>query len=147
MFSDTALEHEVRNALEHDTRISHVEQIAVYADKLGSVTLRGAVGSLGQRLAAVHDARQIDGVANVIDELKIHPRVGDRSRDDEIRALALQRLIDDPRTPANHIDVKVSQGRATLKGYVWHESQRAAAVEDVASLEGIVDVTDEIVVE
>src|SRR5579862_9838065 len=124
MYGNTALEREVRNALADDPRIGHSEQIAVYADELGSVTLRGAVGSLGQRLAALHDVRRIDGVLNVIDELKIHPGFGDRG-DDEIRALAMQRLIDDPRTPANHIDVKVSHGRVTLKAYVWHSSQRA----------------------
>lgn len=146
MFTNSELQSEVQAALQRDSRMTHPERIAVYADKIGSVTLRGSVGSVAQRAAAVQTARKVSGVLNVVDQLKVHPRVPDRRADDELRAAALQRLIDDTRIPANHVDVEVSGGRVTLKGYVWRDSERAAAAEQIATLDGVVEVSDQIVV-
>lgn len=146
MFTNSELQSEVQAALQRDARMTHPERIAVYADKIGSVTLRGSVGSLAQRAVAVQTARKVSGVINVVDQLKVHPRVPDRRADDELRAAALQRLIDDTRIPANHIDVHVSGGRVTLKGYVWRDSERAAVAEQIATLDGVLEVSDQIVV-
>ena len=142
MFTDTRIENDVRAALERDPRIPGPAAIAVYADEIGSVTLRGTVGSIARRRAAVHDAREVGGVYNVIDDLKVH--LPDRRADDEIRGAALQRLIADQRIPSNHIDVEVSAGWVTLTGRVREESQSAEAMEDIASLSGVVGITNRI---
>jgi Lysylphosphatidylglycerol synthase TM region/BON domain len=119
----------VRAALERDPRIRHTERIAMSADEIGTVVLHGAVESLPQRLAAKQDARQVEGVFNVvIDDLKVHPPVGARPGEDAIRAAAQQRVILDSRIRSNHIHVKVSHGWVTLTGYVRDESERAAAM-------------------
>ena len=145
MFTDTRIENAVRAALEGDTRIKHREWIAISADEIGTVVLHGAIESLPQRLAARQDARQVEGVFNVvIDDLKVHPPVGARRADDEIRATAQQRVISDSRIRSNHIHVKVSHGWVTLMGYVRNESERAAAVEDVTTLTGVLGVFDRI---
>jgi osmotically-inducible protein OsmY len=144
MFTDARIENDVRAALERDPRINDPGAIAVYADEIGSVTLRGTVGSLVQRLAAVHDAREADGVFDVIDHLKVHLPVPDRRMDDDIRGAALQRLIGDTTIPSNHIDVEVSDGWVTLTGRVREESDRAQAVQDIAGLGGVVGVTNRI---
>jgi osmotically-inducible protein OsmY len=105
--------------------------------------LHGTVESLPQRTTAARAAQQVDGVFEVIvDDLKVHPPIVNRRADDEIRAAAQQRVICDSRIRSNHIHVKVSHGWVTLTGYVRHESESAAAVEDVASLTGVVGVTD-----
>ena len=49
MFSDTELQNDVRAALRRDPRIERPAAIAVYADEIGSLTLRGAVGAPGTR--------------------------------------------------------------------------------------------------
>jgi osmotically-inducible protein OsmY len=144
VFTDTEIENRVRAALENDDRIKHPGAIAVYADEIGSVTLRGTVESVLQRMAAVHDARQVDGVYNVIDDLKVHLPVPDRRADDEIRGAALQRLISDLRIPSNHIDVEVAAGWVTLTGRVGEASQRADAEEDIAGLSGVVGISNRI---
>ena len=145
MFTDTRIETDVRTALERDPRIRHPELIAVSADEIGTVVLHGAVESLPQRLAAAHDARQVEGVFEVvIDDLKVHPPVGARRGDDEIRAAAQQQIIRDSRIRSNHIHVKVSHGWVTLTGYVRHESEAAAAADDVLTLTGVRGVTDQI---
>ena len=145
MSANTRIENEVRTALQADPRIKHPELIAVSADEIGAVVLRGAVESLPQRTAAVHDARKVDGVFEVIaDHLRVHPPVGELRADDELCAAAMQRLTDDAAVRSTHIHVKVMHGWVTLSGYVRQESERAAAVEAVASLTGVLGVTDQI---
>ena len=145
MFTNDRLEDAVRAALQRDSRIKHPELIAVSVDEIGTVGLRGAVASFPERLAAAHDARHVDGVFDVIiDDLKVHPPIGPRRDDDEIRVAALERLTSDQRIRSTHIHVKVSHGHLTLTGYVRKDSERAAAREDVAGLHGVTEVSDRI---
>lgn len=136
------IENDVRAALDRDPRITHPELIAISVDDIGTVDLRGAVDSPPQRRAAARDARQIGGVFEaVVDALEVHPPGTHDSADDQIRALALQRLSRDARIRAEHIHVSVSRGRVTLSGYVSRQSQGAAAAEDVAGLAGVMGVS------
>jgi osmotically-inducible protein OsmY len=106
------------------------------------VTLRGSVTSFRERRAAVDVARRVRGVRHVADELAIDLR--DHWEDDEIRGLALQRLIDDADVPAERIEVRVSNGWLTLKGEVKHQYQNNAAFEAVTDVPGIGGITNEI---
>jgi osmotically-inducible protein OsmY len=145
MFRNSRIEEEVRAALRRDPRIKHPELIAVSVDEIGTVVLRGAVGTLPERLAAVHDARHAEGVFNVIvDDLRVHPPVGPRRSDDEIRAAALDTLTADPRIRSTHIHVKVSHGHLTLTGYAREQAESAAAAEDGARLDGVIELTNRI---
>jgi osmotically-inducible protein OsmY len=118
-------------------------EIAVSADG-GAVTLRGTVERFNQRRAAVQDAKKIDGVYEVDDQLKVNLAGPDRREDDEIRGVALQALIWDTEVPSDTVDVKVQDGWITLKGDVSFQFQSDAAYDDVASLYGIYGVTNEI---
>ena len=80
----------------------------------------------------------------VVGDLKLHLPVGRRRTDDEVRGAALQRLIWDPRIRSTHIHVKVSGGQVVLTGYVRSEAESDAAVEDVATLTGVLGVTNRI---
>ena len=145
MFTNSRIEEGVRSALRHDPRVKHPELIAISVDEIGTVVLRGAVDTLPERLAAAHVARGVEGVFEVIvDDLEVHPPVGRRRADDEIRAAGLQRLIWDQRIRSTHIHVAVSHGHVTLTGYVRDQSESAAAAEDVASLAGVGEVTNRI---
>ena len=145
LLRDTQIEKDVQAALRRDPRIKHPELIAVSADGIGTVVLRGAVESIHQRLAAVHDATHTDRVFEVIaDDLRIHPPLGARRADDEIRAAVMQRLNEDSWARFDHVDVKVAHGRVKLTGYVRNESQSAAAAQSVESVAGVVEVTNQI---
>ena len=147
LFTDDRIEAAVRAALQRDSRIRHPELIAVSVDEIGTVVLRGAVGTLPERHAAGHDARHVEGVFEVIvDDLRVHPPIGARRGDDEIRVAALQRLTSDARIRSTHIHVKVSHGHLTLTGYVRGQSESVAAGEDVADLPGVTEVTNRIVI-
>lgn len=145
MFTNTPMEDDVRSSLEYDPRIPDAQKIAVAAVD-GVVTLRGTVERFTQRRAAVADARQIGGVSDVIDELKVHPLLGSEltSADDAIRGQALQMLIWDIEVPSDRIDVQVFDGWVTLKGEVDYQFQSDDAFEDVARLSGVIGVTNKI---
>jgi osmotically-inducible protein OsmY len=143
VLTNTHLQDEVIAGLELDPRIPDSTEIAVSADG-GIVTLRGSVESLRQRRAAAEDARNIEGVYEVDDQLKVSLRGSDRREDDEIRGAALQILIWDAEVPSDLVDVKVQDGWVTLKGDVSYQFESDAAYDDVASLYGVYGITNEI---
>jgi osmotically-inducible protein OsmY len=80
----------------------------------------------------------------VLDDLRVRLEIGERRHDDEIRGAALRTLIWDVDVPSDAFDVKVSDGWATLEGDVDYQYQSGAAYYDVASLYGVVGITNEI---
>ena len=140
---NASTEDAVREVLSLDRRILDPEQVAVSAEA-GLVTLRGTVGSFGQRRAAVHDAANVVGVEDVIDELKVRLLDESRREDADIRGMALQILMWDADVPAELIDVKVDEGWVTLTGDVSYQFESDAAFEDVADMLGVVGVTNSI---
>jgi osmotically-inducible protein OsmY len=143
MKTDHQLEDDVRAELEWDPRIPAPLEIAVAARR-GHVTLRGMVGSLHQRRAAVAAAKRVDGTFDVDDQLKA--RIMDEpARDDaELRGVALQALQWNAQVPADAIDLAVDAGHVTLTGHVDWPYQKDAAEETVAGMAGVVDVRNEI---
>jgi len=137
------IEKDVRAELAGDTRIPFPDEIAVEA-LLGTVTLRGTVGSFSQRRAAVDDARHAKGVVDVYDDLQVRLLDDDRRADAEIRGEALQKLVSDPVLPGDYLDVHVSDGWVTLEGGVDHQYQSDGAYDHVAGLDGITGITNAI---
>jgi osmotically-inducible protein OsmY len=146
MLTNTSIEDDIHSAFVLDARIADPSDIAVSVEN-GLATLRGTVGSFAQRRAAAHDARNVDGVYDVDDELKVRLLDEARREDADIRGAALQALMWDVEVPAESIDVKVENGWITLKGYVGHQYESDAAYADVASLYGLYGITNEIKVE
>jgi osmotically-inducible protein OsmY len=141
---DAVLEDQARSHLAADPRIPDPTTIAVSADG-DSVTLRGTVATFGQRQAAVHDVRKVDGVKRVyFDELKVRPFEEHHREDAAVRGIALQTLIWDSELDAGSLDVRVKDGRVTLTGCATYQFQSDAAYADVARLRGVVGVTNEI---
>jgi osmotically-inducible protein OsmY len=145
MLTDTSLSDAVLANLGQDPRIPESLEIAVVADD-GLVTLRGTVESFSQRRASAQDAKKVDGVDDVDNQLKVSLTGANRRDDDEIRGAALQGLIWDVDVPSDFVDVKVDDGWVTLKGNVSYQFESDAAYDDVASLYGVLGVTNEIIV-
>jgi osmotically-inducible protein OsmY len=145
MFTDTPLADAVIANLDLDPRIPDSLEIAVAEDD-GIVTLRGTVESFSQRRAVAQDAKNVDGVYDLDNQLKVSLTGSDRREDDEIRGAALQNLIWDVDVPSDFVDIKVNDGWVTLKGDVSYQFQSDAAYDDVASLYGVLGITNEITV-
>jgi osmotically-inducible protein OsmY len=136
------LEGAVLSSLAADPRIPDSAEIAISADD-GEVILRGTVESFRQRRAAAKDAAAVDGVEHIHDELKINLLGSEVREDDQIRGAALQTLIWDGEVPSS-VDAKVSEGWVTLKGTVSYQFESDAAFDDVATLYGVLGVTNDI---
>ena len=145
MLTDTSLADAVNQELDLDPRIPDSLEIAVDAVD-GIVTLRGTVESFSQHRAAGQDANKVAGAYEVDNQLKVSLSGANRRGDDEIRGVALQRLIWDTEVPSDLVDVKVNDGWVTLKGSVSFQFESDAAYDDVAGMYGVVGVTNEIVV-
>jgi osmotically-inducible protein OsmY len=143
MFKNTPLEKDVIARLENDPRIADSAEIAVAGDG-GIVMLRGTVERFSQRRAAEADARDAEGVYEVINRLKVNLLGANRREDDEIRGAAVQNLIWDAEVPSDSIDVKVHDGWVTLNGDVSFQFESDAAYDDVSRLHGVGGVTNEI---
>lgn len=143
MSTQVSIETAVIEALRSDPRVPHPEEIAVTVEQ-DAVTLRGTVGSFNQRRAAVRDARKIDGVHYVYDDLFVRLLDAAGRSDAELRGMALQAIAWDTEAPAELIDVKVQDGWVTLRGTVSWQFQSDAAYEDVANLFGVIGITNDI---
>lgn len=141
MTNDTTIISAIRARYTRDDRIPHPAEIALSAHR-GRVTLRGTVGSLHQRRAAVHIAGSTRGVRTVDNQLTLDLR--DRWMDGEIRGAALQALMSTDGVPADRINVRVTDGWLTLKGEVRHQAHSNAAFDVVSRLVGIGGITNEI---
>jgi osmotically-inducible protein OsmY len=141
MANDKAIIEGVRAALARDQRLPHPAEVAV-SEQEGTVTLRGSVRSLHQRLAAVEVAKSVPGVREVSDELSID--LLDRWEDDELHGAALQALTASDGVPDGRIQVSAAEGWVTLKGTVKQQSESDAAFEAVRRLPGVGGITNEI---
>jgi osmotically-inducible protein OsmY len=139
--TNTEIIEAIRVKLERDRLIPHPKEIAV-AEREGDVTLRGTVGSIRQRQAAVRVAKSVRGVRVVEDQLMVDLR--DHVDDEEIRGLALQALLSTDNLPADRVDVRVSSGWLTLKGEVKHQYESDLAFAAVSDVPGVGGITNEI---
>jgi osmotically-inducible protein OsmY len=143
MSTDSRLEDAIRDSLINDPRIPEPSEIAVTAVD-GTAILRGTVGSFSQRRAADNDARSVNGIEDVDNQLKVRLLDGSRRTDADIRGMALQFLMWDSNVPADLVDVDVRDGWVTLTGEVSHQFESDAAYNDIASLHGVLGITNEI---
>jgi BON domain len=100
MLTNNALETQVLAGIALDPRIPEPIEIAVSADG-DTTTLRGTVESFRQRRAAVEDARDVDGVFAVDDQLKVSLLGSDRREDDEIRGARASHSAQEARSKAS----------------------------------------------
>lgn len=137
--TNTELEQSVRDELAWDPRIDAAE-VAVSADN-GTVTLRGTVHTLQEKMAARRAAERVIGVIKVDDQLE--PKILERREDNELRGAVLQALMLDSRVPST-IDVVATDGVITLKGTAARRFQRDAAFDAASRVLGVFAVEDEI---
>ncbi len=112
-----------------------------------TVTLRGTVPSVLSLEAALWDARNVAGVSEVVDDIRIYPgEVVTMPADLEIANNAQSVLEWSPHLDSTDIEVSVEAGRLTLRGSVdafWKKMRAENLVNDLA---GVVEVVNELTV-
>ncbi len=111
----------------------------------GAVTLTGTVPSYWQKIEAEKDAKRVNGVRAVANELKVEIRALHKRDDVDIAEAASRALkwhSDLPET----IKVTVEHGWVTLAGTVEWQFQRDEAERVVKGLTGVIGVTNTITI-
>ena len=135
--ADDDLKRLVSDALFIDPKVTIGSEIVVLVED-GEVTLRGSVGTFGDKREANKAASQVDGVQSVKDELNVFGLTDSDLGRDVLEALEL-----DTRIPAT-IDVTVTEGFVTLLGVVESQRQRDAAGFIARNVLGVVEVENQI---
>ncbi|OON69951.1 BON domain-containing protein [Hymenobacter sp. CRA2] len=134
--ADADIARALRDALRYDPRVVLSEpEVAVHN---GLVTLRGAVSSLGARLAAEQDARGIVGVLGVRNLLTVCPP--ELPADPLIRRRVQAALRRDPYLHDVALAVQVRNGWVSLSGTVGTRFETARAERVASQINGVVHV-------
>lgn len=112
----------------------------------GVVTLTGHIDTHAEKVAARKAALRVAGVKAVAVELDVRLSPEHRRSDTDLAIAAEQALKWDTRVP-DRVRVTVEKGWVTLQGAVESEFQRRSAEKAVASLLGVVGVSNDIVIE
>jgi len=141
--TDSQIRQAIQDAAAYDPRLAGFD---LQAQVVGSwVTLRGEVGNLEAKRAAVRLARNTTGVRGVNNRLKV--RSSEKLSDEAVAAEIERRLVVNPITTGRDIAVEVAQGRAVLSGSVDSYLERGEAERLASKAAGVTDVSNRLVVE
>ena len=141
---DKDIKQAVENALDWDAAVDS-KDIGVSVGE-GVVTLRGFVGSYGDKVAAERVALHVYGVKAVANDLAVRLGPGLERTDTDIAQAAVVALNWNTRVPYGAVTLSVSHGWVTLKGTVPWQYQKDAAARCVRDLAGVKALSNEIVV-
>lgn len=140
--SDSQIQQEVLREMKWDTRVEENE-IGVAVEH-GVVTLTGAVGSYGKKIAAQEAAHRVFGVLDVANDIQVR-LPGTLARSDTEIAQAVRRALEwDVWVPEERIKSTVSNGCVTLEGNVDLLREREDAERAIRRLAGVRAVTNRI---
>jgi osmotically-inducible protein OsmY len=140
--TDRALRAEVLRELERDPEVDET-RIAVSVEN-AAVTLAGHVSSYPQKLAAVRAVERVLGVRAVADELVVEPPDESLRDDIEIAEAIAKELRWNALVPET-VKAEVRRGVVALRGEVEWFFQREEAERTVRLVQGIVGVSNMIV--
>ncbi len=111
----------------------------------GVVILSGFVDSADEKSHAAVIARAVEGVSDVLNDLRVGSRSTGEVLDDKIIGSKVKaRLLGEPYTRSFNIDVDVYLGVASLSGIVHGSEQKKTILEIVRSTEGVEDIVDHV---
>ncbi len=160
--SDLGITTKVKSRLETDRNINAAQIQVATQNKV--VTLSGAVDSPATKERAVTVARGVEGVVDVVDNLSVSTAVaampapgseasagapdtpGGAPNDTAITQAVKEKLLKQPETSAEKIDVDTHQGVVTLSGKVKTPEEKDQVIQIARSTEGVQRVEDRLTV-
>ena len=144
MREDRDIKADVEKELQWDPEIESPD-IAI-AVLNGVVTLAGFVHGVREKVQAEVDAKRVNGVAGVANDIDVRLPLIKRRPDPEIARDAVTRIQDQLPAAFEKIQVLVQNGRLALEGDVEWNYQKERAEEAVRDVKGVRSVTNAIVV-
>lgn len=142
MRTDSDIKKDVEDELKYDADVGSAD-VAVSV-KSGVVTLTGFVRSYSQKMQAEADAKRVNGVMAVANDIQVRLGTGAPRPDPEIaRDVVAQLALE---LPFSHQRIKavVRNGWVTLEGKVEWNYQRIRAQSTAHRVNGVVGVTNQI---
>jgi osmotically-inducible protein OsmY len=145
MKSNSDLQTDVQNALKWEPQL-HAAEIGVSV-KEGVVTLTGTVDSYSKKCEAEHAAKNVAGVAAVVEKIEVDFGGNATSRNDnEVAQTVVDSLKWNWKVPPGTTRVAVEKGWVTLEGELEWNYQKEGAGEAVRHLLGVRGITNDIVI-
>ena len=113
----------------------------------GEVTLFGVVDSKATKEAAAAEARKVDGVTLVVNELQVvapGKQAAVAQKDDVIQDAVSKRLEANSQLSGTHISIEVKNGIARLTGDVQNRSDRLTALTVTRATPGVRGLVDDL---
>ncbi len=133
--SDAQLREDVIGEIEFDPAVTVTDIVVIVHN--GVVTLEGLSDSYGSLISAQDAAWRVHGVMDVVNNIKVNPKLLGLPDDDEIAKDLRHRLEKDFLVPSGQITVSVEDGVVTLRGTVRLHLQREAAREEAQQTKGV----------
>jgi osmotically-inducible protein OsmY len=140
---DSEIKQAVMDALTYDPRVFSLN-VDVGVDH-GQVTLTGVVDALRAKNAAAEDARNTAGVWLVVNNIKVRPTA--TLTDSEIQSRVEAALLRDAVVERHDLSATVRNHKVYLYGTVDSYYEKVRAEDVAASVQGVADVEDNLVVD
>ncbi|MFY7965007.1 MAG: BON domain-containing protein [Chitinophagaceae bacterium] len=145
MKNNQELQTDVQNAIKWQPLL-HAAEIGVTVHD-GIVTLTGTVDNYSKKLQAENAAKNVVGVKAVVEKMEVHHHNSwDKKNDNDIADEILKAYKWNWQIPNDKLHVKVENGWVILTGELNWNYQKEEAANTIKSLEGIVNVTNNITI-
>jgi osmotically-inducible protein OsmY len=144
MRPDNEIRRDVLQELDSDPEIASRDIAVSVRD--GVVTLAGFVRSFGEKSQAEADARRVEGVVGLANDIEVRLPLLRGKPDPEIAREVIARIHSEMPNLREQIRVRVADGRVTLEGEVESHEQRAIVEDLVRRVKGIRRISNDIVV-
>jgi osmotically-inducible protein OsmY len=144
MRPDNDIRRDVLQELDSDPKIASRDIAVSVRD--GVVTLAGFVRGFGEKSQAEADARRVEGVVGLANDIEVRLPLLRGKPDPEIAREVIARIHSEMPNLREQIRVRVADGRVTLEGEVESHDQRAIVEDLVRTVKGIRRISNDIVV-
>jgi len=145
--SDLGITTKVKSRLDTDRNVNSAQVQVTTQNKV--VTLSGAVESPAAKERAVTLARGVEGVTDVVNNLTVSTSVAampapgaEAKADTAITQAVKQKLLTEPETATERIEVDTHQGVVTLSGKVKTPEEKDQVIQIARATEGVQKVED-----
>ena len=141
------IKNHIKDHLNWDTRINS-GKINVNVDENGIVKLEGEIPSYSAKESAEKDAKLIEGVNSVVNQLEVKHFAATRPlQDSEIKSIILKFLRINQNINLNKLGISVNAGYVTLKGTLGAYWKKKEVEHIVSEVNGVIDINNLITVE
>lgn len=142
MKGDTNIKQQIEKAIKSNTLLNRAEITVEVTD--GNALLLGTVDRYPKKELARKIAKEVEGVKNSIEQIKVVIEKSEQCSDQEIKELIVERFIKNFGNSHSDITIIVDEGKVWLEGTLKWKYQKDLAQECILNIKGIRDIKNNI---